>query len=228
LLQQTRFVPAATKAFHALRDGNPFYAPSANGGKVLSDKRLTLYARWFEEHANGATAINDNNFSLSTNGIAIKGFQVTTIEQILSLPKIRDEIDNRLKTVFNEIDNYWEGEEKQLRNKKFNEAKCAIISGLKDLCDTSGRAMQIAENALRNAAGVNDDKIIKKLNEANAAINANPIKEIASFLVPRAELIEASVSTPKEKTFTHLLEFQSKLYRAIYENAKFNLDVVKL
>jgi hypothetical protein len=65
-----RFAPSETASFHALRAGFPYWARAAGGGRVLTDKRLSLYALWFE------TALRDTRapvYSLSSNGLAISG-----------------------------------------------------------------------------------------------------------------------------------------------------------
>ena len=57
-----RFNPSETWIIRALRDGFPFKAPSASGGQVLTDRRLSLYAAWFENRfcINNAGAQNEN------------------------------------------------------------------------------------------------------------------------------------------------------------------------
>jgi hypothetical protein len=74
----TRFRPAETQSAEALRSGAPFYAPSASGGKVLTDRRMRLYADWFE------AALRDKNapttYSLSKNGLAIRGINTLSTD----------------------------------------------------------------------------------------------------------------------------------------------------
>jgi hypothetical protein len=64
-----RLRPAETASFHALRDGGPFWAEAADEGRVLTDKRLSLYARWFERELAGAANVQ----SLSQHGLKIAG-----------------------------------------------------------------------------------------------------------------------------------------------------------
>jgi hypothetical protein len=48
LAESSRLNPTETWLVHALRDGIPFKAAARNGGQVLTDRRLSLYAAWFE------------------------------------------------------------------------------------------------------------------------------------------------------------------------------------
>ncbi|MDR0785075.1 MAG: DUF115 domain-containing protein [Treponema sp.] len=91
-----RFCPAETKSFYALRDGVPFYAPSANGRKILTDKRLSLYAAWFESRLRD---VQTPVYSLSTEGLAISGMKTVDITALLGLTACRDSI-NRLTANF--------------------------------------------------------------------------------------------------------------------------------
>jgi hypothetical protein len=50
LAESGRHKPAETWLTHALRGGFPFLAPSMGGGQVLTDRRLSLYATWFENN----------------------------------------------------------------------------------------------------------------------------------------------------------------------------------
>jgi hypothetical protein len=94
-----RFGPTETRSFHALRDGVPFYAPATNGGKVLTDKRLSLYAAWFESRLRDAQV--PPVCSLSEEGLAISGMRIGDIKALLRLPVRRDDIRRLTTRLFN-------------------------------------------------------------------------------------------------------------------------------
>jgi hypothetical protein len=71
----TRLVPAETRSFHALRDASPYFVKALDGSPLLTDKRLALYASWFE--ASFAAHPEIQNYSLSPCGYAIKGLRPT-------------------------------------------------------------------------------------------------------------------------------------------------------
>jgi hypothetical protein len=89
-----RFNPTETKSFHALRDGAPFYAPATDGRKILTDKRLSLYAAWFESRLR---EVKTPVYRLSAEGLAISGMKTADIATLLRLPTHQNAI-KRLTT----------------------------------------------------------------------------------------------------------------------------------
>jgi hypothetical protein len=215
---QNRLKSAGTYAFHALRDGQPFTAPAAGGGVVLTDRRLSLYARWFESHCAGRAY----NYSLSREGLLIKGFTLTGIETILALPKCRAEIDIYKTNIFTELDTNRDNEEaQQARIYNFNAAKKNIGGALKELCGTAHDALRIVDNETRNGVKTPERIIFDKLEKANDIIKNNMAKDIAGFLFPRAEAMETEAAG-------HRLESHANFYRAIIDAAEFNLRALFL
>ncbi|MDR2792488.1 MAG: DUF115 domain-containing protein [Treponema sp.] len=103
-----RLCPAETRSFRALRDGEPFYAAAANGGRVLTDKKLSLYAAWFENRLFSIHSAHSRNkatvYSLSEEGLAINGLETARADAILSLPPRRAEIHSFLQNAFEKIE----------------------------------------------------------------------------------------------------------------------------
>ncbi len=117
--RSSRLRPAETASFLALRSGGAFYAKSANGGLTLTDKRLSLYAAWFENRL--ATLKSDASRrpppirSLSPRGLAINSLAVEAPAALLRLPERRDEIRCLLQDNFERIDREFAHEEPQRR-----------------------------------------------------------------------------------------------------------------
>ncbi|MDR0644879.1 MAG: DUF115 domain-containing protein [Treponema sp.] len=89
LATANRFCPSETKSFRTLRNGVPFYAPTANGRKILTDKRLSLYAAWFESRLRD---VQIPVHSLSPDGLVINGMKTADIEALLQLHPRRNDI----------------------------------------------------------------------------------------------------------------------------------------
>jgi len=158
----TRFNPAEKWVVRALRDGFPFKAPSACGGQVTTDKRLSLYATWFE--AQFAQHKHIKNYSLFHEGLAIKGLQSADSQKLLALPNRREEINRRIQLTFSEI------------KKDFNAPE--------EKCDREER-YKSAVNALKHGL-----ESIKSANEEGAEIVLeSEVKEIADFLSACVEKI---------------------------------------
>ena len=92
-----RLAPLETGSFRSLRDIGLFSALSAVGGSTPTDRRMLLYKWWFENQLRMHPDLRC--FTLSTEGIAIKGSVEATVEDVLALPVVRPEIDRRMRKV---------------------------------------------------------------------------------------------------------------------------------
>jgi len=138
-----RFNPVEKWVLRALRDGFPFKAPSVCGGQVTTDKRLSLYATWFE--AQFAQNKQIQNYSLFHEGLAIKGLQVEDSQKLLSLPKRREEIDSRIQLTFSEIEKDFNlPEEKRGREERYDKAVSALTYGLESIKTAVEEGAEIA------------------------------------------------------------------------------------
>jgi hypothetical protein len=90
----TRFKPAETFSADALRGGGLFRAVSAGGGKTLTDKRLSLYAAWFENAVQNAPRLPV--FRFAGQGLSLKGVSLCPPDMPLALPVIKRDIDETL------------------------------------------------------------------------------------------------------------------------------------
>ena len=88
-----RLSPLEEAGFSAIRNGAPYWAENNSGGKTLSDRRMMVYARWFEGRI-ASTSVR--TFNLSARGIAVQGMSHRVAADLLGLPRCRGEIKNRL------------------------------------------------------------------------------------------------------------------------------------
>jgi hypothetical protein len=103
--QATRLNPAETRSFRALRDGGAFPAKSADGGAVLTDKRLSLYAAWFENRLAALTPPEKPPvYSLSGKGLSINGILPAAPRDIARLPVRRPVVNALLRTTVADIE----------------------------------------------------------------------------------------------------------------------------
>jgi len=231
LAESDRLNPAETWLLHALRGGIPFYAPSISGGQVLTDRRLSLYASWFENRFRQFSAIR--NYSLSSGGIAIEGFEPAETEALLALPERRAEIDQRLQAAFSRIKaEFFEPEEMRRRGERYENAVNALSSGLRQLQTACEKGRKIAEQAMsRDPGPAEREKTLAALDEVNRCITGSEVKEIAGFLFPPEILAEmgktgqsANTDTSANATasdgFHVYLKSSIRLYRSLEESVK--------
>jgi hypothetical protein len=228
LAESSRFVPAETWSVRALRDGYPFLAPAADGGKVLTDRRLALYSTWFANQFRRYPGLP--NYSLSPAGLAIPGLPSVSPEELLALPPRRREIDRLLREVFTRIDEDFNAPAKRERRAAQYDAACTILlRGLETIKDRAEEAAALAsKTAARRSAvtAAEQERALKRLDEVNQTIMRSEVKAVAGFLFPPVAELEASVQTPASNPLGRHLELSEKLYRSLAGAAQYNLDVL--
>jgi hypothetical protein len=236
LAESTRFIPAETRSVQALRDGRPFHAPAAPKGEVLTDRRLSLYAAWFENRFSLSLALR--NYSLSPGGLAIPGLILAPPEDLLALPPRRDEIRQILEAAFARLKRDFRGpEQTAARSARYDSARSALLAGLERIRAVSREAAALAEQALETAgreeektsktgdkAKRNIQRVLNKLDEANRFISTSNVKDTAGFLFPPIGELEKNLA--ESDPLRRHLELSAKFYRALAEAAEYNVLIL--
>ncbi|MDR2070697.1 MAG: DUF115 domain-containing protein [Treponema sp.] len=224
LAESTRLVPAETLSVRALRDGLPFLAPSAGGGEVLTDRRLSLYAAWFENRFGLSPEVC--NYSLSSGGLAIPGLIPAAPEDLLALPPRREEIRQTLDTVFSRLErDFGSPEETAARSARYAAAHSALLGGLERIQEAAREAAALAESA-RSRTGGDLRETFNKMDDVNRIITESEVKDVAGFLFPPMGELEKGLTVPVSDPLGRHLELSAKLYRAVAEAAEYNLSAL--
>ena len=225
----TRIVPAETRSILSLESAGPFPAVSASGGSVRTDKRLSLYAAWFENRISQERGLK--NYSLSSAGLSIRGLFSAGPEELLALPSRRDEIDAILHSAFERADREFNApEEQKVRAERYGVALDELVHGLEAIRDEAGRAGKLARSALaRGAADGGErerERLLARLDEVNKAIAESPVKDAAGFLFPPAAELESRLSSASGPWQRHL-EFSALLYEELAGAAGYTLQTLE-
>jgi hypothetical protein len=229
-----RLFPAETRSFHALRDGFPFSAPSLSGGAVLTDRRLSLYAAWFENRAGLYPRLKNRSFSV--NGIAVPGFVPAKAEELLALPPRREEIDRLLAETFARAEAAFNsGEAAAARRARYEDARRDLLAGLEKIRALAEKAAALAEGARdrekrRGSAGkgrVSEEtaRALDRLEAANREITESEVKNVAGFLFPSVGELEDGLKASPDSEAERHLELSARFYRALAETADYHLKV---
>jgi hypothetical protein len=221
LAEAARFDPAETRSVRALRDGRPFHALAAGGGQVLTDRRLSLYAAWFENRFRLFPGTPSR--SLSPEGLAIPGMPAAGPEELLSLPPRRDEVEARLEGVFRGLE---EGfyRTRADRALSYEGARRGLLAGLGHIKTLAEEAAVLAETGGDGQA--DRERVLARLDRVNQRIRDSEVKEVAGFLFPPAEELEADLDSPETEPYIRHLELSAKLYRTLAEAADYHLRVL--
>jgi hypothetical protein len=233
--------PAETFSVKALRDGQPFRGRAAGGGQVLTDRRLSLYAAWFENRFRQFPQVRSRR--LFPGGLEIRGLENGTVEELLALPERREEIGRRLEAAVSRVrESRFDEQEREARNRRYGEALNALLAGLETIRDTAGRGLRIAEGALMDAgygkspgggselrqSPAEEEKILKQLDKINRDIVQSEVKDVAGFLFPPSRELETGLSPEsRDAPFRRHLEFSARLYGALREAAEYHLGELR-
>ena len=220
LSESRRFLPAETLSVRSLRDGFPFRAPSANGGQVLPDRRLSLYASWFENQARLYPDLRSH--SLSPEGLAIGGFPAGSVEELLALPPRRGELRALLAATFSDIARDFNAPQaREERGGRYDAASADLLRGLESLRALAAESADLASAA--DPQGRDREQVLGRLDDVNRLVMESEVKDVAGFLFPPLAGLEASLETPGTDPYRRHLELSALLYRSLAEAAEYHL-----
>jgi hypothetical protein len=241
LVLSCRLFPAETRSFHALRGGLPFSSPALSGGAVLTDKRLSLYAAWFENRIRMYPRLKNHSFSV--NGLAIQGLVPAAAEELLALPPRRKEINHLLAETFARAEAAFNAPEAAAaRNARYEKARHELLAGLEKIRALAEKAAALAENALLrekrpDAAGhaipgeksrpsADTARVLDELEKTNREISGSDVKDVAGFLFPPIGELEAELESGQKSELVRHLELSAKLYTSLAGTADYHLKVL--
>jgi len=210
LAESWRLRPPESWLAAAMRDGIPCAGPALGGGMVRSDRRLSLYAAWFENSFRQYPEIK--NFSLSDGGLSIAGLEAVGSDALLGLPDRRKEIDELLETAEARIEaEFFDQQEAQQRSQRYDKAITELRSSLEQIKITCEKGEKIAKQALRQKPNPKEqEKIFASLDSINRLISSSEVKEVAGFLFPQQPL-----ETNEKDAFRGYMESSAALYRSL-------------
>ncbi len=213
----TRLYPAEQGAFAYLRDGGPFPAPANDGTLVTTDRRMQLYRWWFENQARIYPETDTVN--LSAGGVALDGIPYRRVEDFLSLPDRRSQID----TIVGSLRQPREPALKLPRNLRAGLE--ALLGELRQLEKGLGRTLAILDASPSNEPL--PDSLVRELEEIDRRILENPNREIVAFLsLDEAQAVVALEGTALGGTAEEAQRRALNLYRSLLESVRYHSDAL--
>jgi len=220
--ESRRLVPAETRSFHALRDGMPFLAADASGGRVLSDRRLSLYAAWFEARFDRFPRMR--TLGLSPHGLRIQGLELADAADAMALPERREEWDAVLTDALARIDEEDRlGNPAESRAARYAAARALLADGLAALARTAREGERIARGALeRKLPEADAAAALRALDAVFAEVELSEVKDVVGFLFPGPEELEEGLRTKADDKITRHLEYSAAMCARLAEAAEYH------
>jgi len=182
LASGSRLGPSATALAEALFGAPGLFVPANDGGQIRSDRRMELYAWWFE--ARLAQKDAPDTRTLSSRGRAIPGIPPVNLDEPCGYPRRREEVDARLvsaaasRAPADSLD-------------RFERAMHGLLAGLRRM---EAAALRGRAESARGIAALSRSRSIGRtldvLAEVDEELRANEVRDIAGFLLPPlAELL---------------------------------------
>jgi hypothetical protein len=211
-----RLGPAETAQAAALASAEGFSARSADGGSVRTDRRMELYAWWFESRLSRPGA--PTTLSLSPRGLAIPGMPPAGVDELLAGPDVRSEIEVRL------------AQAEAMRPSA--DAKDSLEAGLEGLRGELGEVLAAAEAAAAAARagreslarGAQASRVLARLDEADRRILSLEGRDVAGFLLPPVSEIAGGRAGGLDESLAR----SEALYAKVVASARYHLEILSV
>lgn len=210
-----RLRPAASAQAAALFGAPSRFLQDNEGKRLRSDARMTLYAWWFESRLARPEA--PATLSLCPHGLAIPGMGPAIPEDLLSGPRRRPELAERLAEIAALPPDPKAGA-------ALAEARDGLLGELRSLEALAERGVGLAGSArTRAAAGFDASDVCEELERLDRSLLESSAKDVAGFLLP--PLGELFRERPRDLGES-LLQSEA-LYRRLAESAAYHLALLE-
>lgn len=203
--------PAETDSFNALYGAFPYEVDNYEGGKVLTDKRMALYAWWFESKCIEFPDVK--TYTLCPKGVGIPGIKPLSVEEVLKL----DDISIRKLDILNSPTSTDFKVQKLAFEKAIESAKEELYS----MMQNARKAERICKSAIENPE-LNPSSINKKLTAIDSELIHNQAAELASLVFPgekQLKRLTEKANSPLEKSLI--------VYKEIEKAVSLHLDFLQ-
>ncbi|MEA1910674.1 MAG: 6-hydroxymethylpterin diphosphokinase MptE-like protein, partial [Spirochaetota bacterium] len=217
-METLRTAPPENFAYNYITSGNTVLYNNNTGSETLTDQRLSIYIKWFEEQIKINKIINIWN--LSPLGVKIEGMNFKDIKNILDYPDIRNKIDSIINNIKNSSGTKMESIRIEL-NKGVN----ILENEFNRLMSLSNKAIEQIynyKNSTKNKLIINS--LIKNLDIIDKQIMGSDSSQISSFILQ--PIIAEIEKKTKAKTFDEEINNSEQLYNKIQDSADFHKTLV--
>ena len=213
-----RLTPPENFAYNYITSGNTVPGENNKGTKTLTDQRLSIYIKWFEEQIS-INKVRDI-WNLSPLGIKIEGMPFKDLKVLLKYPEIRSEIDRKKATI------------KLISDNNRKDIRGEVKKGVTILEKEFNRLLSLSNNALKLISRYKNTKkdklsvnnIIKNLDTIDKQIIESESSQISSFLLQ--PIINEIAEKEKAKTFDTEIDNSEELYLKIKDAAYFHKKLI--
>lgn len=180
----TRLEPAETAGYLALYGAGPYPVPDYRGGTVLTDKRLNLYAWWFESRL--ARFPECKTSTITPEGVKIPGFAVSSADALLERERVRDGLERILDENARKPDSESSPDGARSMEARFDAAFAELLGSLAELERLARKGLALCDAFDRTApSDTARNGLLDQMNALDKEILRHPAKEITAMVFSR-------------------------------------------
>lgn len=216
-------------SFRYLRGGQPFLARDTGGGSILSDRRMQMYAWWFESQHRLNPEVQ--TFTLSSRSLAVEGREHRRPESLLALPKRREEIETLRREFEAAAGARGNSEESPLSEvQKATEALRREIDTVVSVARRGEKTAQELQERLEERGDLSPQELAR-LDRVDGEITSAPNRDVLGFLMQEVDQETRKQSQARERIdrLRENLRRSSAIYRQLKEAGAYHQELfVKL
>ncbi|MFO7849609.1 MAG: 6-hydroxymethylpterin diphosphokinase MptE-like protein [Spirochaetia bacterium] len=215
-----RFTPYSSRLYSYIMSGDPFFYTNNSGGETLTDRRLSIYRRWFEEQL--VRPDSPRTVNLGSEAIAIEGMEHRPFSELMNLPERREEIDDALSSLLRDDE-----VKKESRVEAVRRRASILVKELELLRTLSRKARETTLSLLEGSKDEGSKNVsIEDLDALDAQIRSSAGKGVTEFIIQ--PLLEEVLSQMEEaETLEDSLRQSERIYREVMESAEFHINLFK-
>ena len=211
----SRLDTAESAGYRALYGAGPYPVPDYAGNAVLTDKRLILYAWWFESRL--ASSPDHPTSTVTPEGVKIPGFAVESLSNLAALPDARGEIERRLASAIGNL----ESPEAEAFEKAVRELSAALDDIAKLAESGIAECDRWLSGGTRASGPQATETLLARLDGIDRAILGHPAKEVAAMV------FDAATGTDGNDGQLDPISASRGLYGRILEAARKNSRMIE-
>jgi hypothetical protein len=218
----SRLAPLEGSSFRYLHDIGLFPVRSASGGLTATDRRMLLYKWWFENQLR--TRSDVRSFTLSPESAAIQGMPLAPLEEVLALPVLRPEIEQRMSRAGRLRPDQAARERLARRLSTAIEQLGAQLERLQSL---ALRGLTLSQTLGRIVAGRgNPGPCLQELDEVDRSILEVSARNIAGFLI-QSIIHGISGEGDRKSTPAEIVARSAAMYEGIAGSAEWQKKLLR-
>ena len=178
--QSSRLCPAEAQSTKSLLSAGSLWGVDYEGRPIRSDKKMSLFASWFESHCARAAQAGTVTRSLTPQSLAVRGVECSCVDHLLA----RDDATGSREEFFARAkENEWQQRERQGDYAlTFDKVHEEFLRNLHTLASFCREGLGLCKKAL--AQGKATSAILRRLDEIDRAISSSDAKEAAALVFP--------------------------------------------